>query len=63
MARLEAVPHQHLVQPDGHFRVADAATGPPETIDAELQKDQLKTLNDELDDLQRILYAHFVLQI
>ncbi|MEE9141357.1 MAG: hypothetical protein V3U59_01470, partial [Gammaproteobacteria bacterium] len=39
MASLEPVPHQRLVQPDGHFRVADAATGPPETIDAELQKD------------------------
>ena len=56
---LEAIKNPYLVPFDGSFRCKDAATDSPEN--APRKKDcnrQLKQLIDELDELQRVLYAH-----
>ncbi len=51
-------PSPYLVTDPDAFRVADEPTGPPEGVDgkAKLTK-ALRGLHDELDDLQRLLYA------
>ena len=55
---IDPVESPHLVPFDGSFRVADAATSPPDDFDGKkLSKARLKELVGELDDLQRVLYA------
>jgi PPK2 family polyphosphate:nucleotide phosphotransferase len=55
----EAYPSPFLVPYDGSFRVADAATKPQKDApDKKQAKKLLKSLVDELYELQRILYAH-----
>ena len=55
----EAVPSPYLVPYNGSFRVADAATEPPEDAPGKKRcKKQLEDSVEELHDLQRILYAH-----
>lgn len=55
----EPSPSPYLVPFDGSFTLEDAPTGPPERTPKEkvLEK-RLEDLNDELADLQRVLYAH-----
>jgi PPK2 family polyphosphate:nucleotide phosphotransferase len=49
----------YLVPFDGSFRVADAPTTPPaDTGGKKAQRKILKGLQDELKELQRMLYAH-----
>ena len=55
----EAVPSPYLVPFDGSFRVAGAATAPPEDAPGKKRcKKGLEERVEELHDLQRILYAH-----
>ena len=55
----EAYSSLYLVPYDGSFRVADAATKPPINAPHKKQaRELLKSLVDELYELQRILYAH-----
>lgn len=55
----EAVSSPYLVPSDGSFRIAEAATAPPEDAPGKKQsKKQLAKLNERLHDLQRVLYAH-----
>jgi PPK2 family polyphosphate:nucleotide phosphotransferase len=55
----EASPSPYLVPFDGSFKVAEAATKPPENApDKKQSKQQLKVIVDELYELQKILYAH-----
>ncbi|MBT8337350.1 MAG: polyphosphate kinase 2 family protein [Gemmatimonadetes bacterium] len=56
---MHPVPSPYLVPFDGSFRLADAPQAPP--VDAPSEKkleDHLDDLNEELADLQRVLYAH-----
>ena len=52
----EAVSDPYLVPFDGSFRISDAPTEPPERAKKEHKK-ALEDLQDQLDDLQRMLYA------
>jgi PPK2 family polyphosphate:nucleotide phosphotransferase len=55
---IDPVESPHLVPFDGSFRVADALTQPPEDFDGKKEsKARLKDLVNELDELQRVLYA------
>lgn len=55
---MQPVPSPYLVPFDGSFRLADAATEPPsDTPKDKVLEDHLDELNDELADLQRLLYA------
>ena len=55
---IDPVESPHRVPFDGSFRVADAPTGPPEDFSGKKEsKARLKELVDELDELQRVLYA------
>ena len=55
---IDPVESPYLVPFDGSFRVADAPAGPPEGFDGKKEsKARLKELVNELDDLQRVLYA------
>jgi len=55
----EAVDSPYLVPFDGRFRVAEAPTTPPgDTPGKKTLKDRLETTVEELDELQRKLYAH-----
>jgi PPK2 family polyphosphate:nucleotide phosphotransferase len=55
----EPVASPYLVPFDGTFRLAQAPTRPPKDApDKSALKDRLAELNEELDELQRILYAH-----
>ncbi len=55
----EAVSSPYLVPYDGSFRVRKAATAPPDDAPGKKRcKKRLAELNEELRDLQRILYAH-----
>jgi PPK2 family polyphosphate:nucleotide phosphotransferase len=55
---IDPVESPHLVPFDGSFRVADARTQPPEDFDGKKEsKARLKDFVDELDELQRVLYA------
>jgi len=55
----DASPSPFLVSYDGTFRVADATTNPPENApDKKQAKKQLKSLVNELYELQKMLYAH-----
>lgn len=56
---MHPVPSPYLVPFDGSFRIADAATTPPHgTPKEKVLEDRLDDLNEELADLQRVLYAH-----
>lgn len=63
----EAIDDPYLVPYDGSFRVAKAATAPPEDADDKKKnRKALKNSRSELDELQRMLYAadkHAVLLI
>lgn len=50
--------HPFLVPFDGSFRVEDAATAPRDKPRKKHLKERLAEVVDELDGLQRILYAH-----
>ena len=55
---IDPVESPHRVPFDGSLRVADAPTGPPIDFDGKKEsKARLKELVNELDDLQRLLYA------
>lgn len=55
----KAVDSPYRVPYDGSFRRKQAATAPPSLApDKNACKKQLRAIVDELDDLQRILYAH-----
>ncbi|HEX9732163.1 MAG TPA: PPK2 family polyphosphate kinase [Thermoanaerobaculia bacterium] len=54
----EAPPSPYLVPYDGTFRLAGASTAPPAGApDEKKSKKRLKKLTEQLDDLQRVLYA------
>jgi len=54
----EAPASPYLVPYDGTFRLAGASTAPPAGApDEKKSKKRLKKLTEELDDLQRVLYA------
>jgi PPK2 family polyphosphate:nucleotide phosphotransferase len=54
----EAIPNEHLVPTDHSFRVQDVPTTPPKGgPDKKESKKRLEDLIDELEDLQRMLYA------
>jgi PPK2 family polyphosphate:nucleotide phosphotransferase len=53
----EAPASPHLIAFDADVRVADLPTQPPEEMGKREAKKQLAELTDELDDLQRTLYA------
>ncbi len=56
---IEAVPSPYLVSDDGSFRVSGAATAPPEDAPGKKRcRKRLEKRIDELQDLQRMLYAH-----
>jgi PPK2 family polyphosphate:nucleotide phosphotransferase len=56
---LEAIPRPFLVPFDGSFLQKESPTVPPKDAPNKKKcKQQLKELIDELDELQRILYAH-----
>ncbi|MEM7196047.1 MAG: PPK2 family polyphosphate kinase [Pseudomonadota bacterium] len=49
----------YLVPFDGTSRVSEFSTTPPDGVDTEKKlKKQLREINDDLYDLQRVLYAH-----
>jgi PPK2 family polyphosphate:nucleotide phosphotransferase len=51
--------HRHRVDGDGSFRVAKSPTAPPKgAIRGKRAKERLPEVVEELDDLQRCLYAH-----
>ncbi|MEM7350336.1 MAG: polyphosphate kinase 2 family protein [Acidobacteriota bacterium] len=55
----EAISSPYLVPYDGSFRVAEAATEPPEDAPGKKRcKKELEDVVERLHDLQRILYAH-----
>ena len=55
----EASQSPYLTPFDGSFRVSDAPTKPPAgAYDKKESKKQLKSLVNELYELQRVLYAH-----
>ena len=55
----EAPKSPFLVVPEGALDAATAATRPPDgATTGKAAKKELRALNDRLDDLQRILYAH-----
>lgn len=55
----ETSPSPYLVPYDGSFKVAEASTKPPANApDKKQAKQQLKSIVDELYELQKILYAH-----
>ena len=55
----KALPHPYLVPFDGSFRRAESLTKPPEDVpDKKQLRKRLNKVVDELDDLQRTLYAH-----
>lgn len=55
----QAVDSPYLVPYDGNFRIQDFRTEPPEDVAPKSTlKDELSACVKELDDLQRILYAH-----
>ena len=55
----KAVPSPYLVPYDGSFRIKKASTEPPKgAAGKKACKKQLAELTEELDDLQRTLYAH-----
>jgi PPK2 family polyphosphate:nucleotide phosphotransferase len=55
----EAVDSPYLVPFDGRFRVADAPSNPPaDTPGKGVLKDRLEETVEELDELQKRLYAH-----
>ena len=54
----EPVSSPYLVPDDGSFRVADAATEPPDDAPGKKRcRKQLEDRIDEMRDLQRMLYA------
>jgi PPK2 family polyphosphate:nucleotide phosphotransferase len=53
----EAEPHPHLVPYDGSFRIADAATTPPDDRGAKSWKDKLEKATKDLGEWQDRLYA------
>lgn len=56
---ISATPHPYLVPYDHSFRVADFSTTPPDDIPSDKKlKAKLQDINDELYELQRVLYAH-----
>lgn len=56
---MHPVPSSYLVPFDGSFRLSGAATAPPpDTPKEKVLEDRLDHLNEELADLQRVLYAH-----
>lgn len=55
----KAVDSPYLVPFDGSFKLARSPTAPPKNgADKEARKAQLKSLVDELSELQKIFYAH-----
>ena len=55
----DPVPSPYLVPFDGSFRIDEAPTAPPEDHPGKKAAEKaLKKHRDELDELQRILYAH-----
>ena len=57
--RFPVVDSPYLVPDDGSFQVKKARTAPPKDAgDDEVQKARLRESVEQLDDLQRILYAH-----
>ncbi len=48
----------YRVDPDQRFRVVDASTTPPTSLNTRALKKQLKSLTSEFAELQRKLYAH-----
>jgi polyphosphate kinase 2 (PPK2 family) len=48
----------YRVEPGQRFRVADASTTPPTSLNTRALKKQLKSLTSEFSELQRKLYAH-----
>jgi PPK2 family polyphosphate:nucleotide phosphotransferase len=55
----EAAPSPYLVPDNGSFRWADAPTAPPKGAPGRTEcRKRLAELVDELDELQRVLYAH-----
>ncbi|WP_293372622.1 PPK2 family polyphosphate kinase [Nevskia sp.] len=56
---LSVIDSPFLVPDDGSFRVKKARTAPPKDAgDDDVQKARLRESVEQLDDLQRILYAH-----
>ena len=54
-----AIKNPYLVSFDGKFKLKDSQTKPPEELsDKKVLKKKLKSSIKELDELQRILYAH-----
>lgn len=55
---MQPVPSPYLVPFDGSFRLSSTTTEPPSDVPRKKKlKDHLEELNDELADLQRLLYA------
>ena len=54
----QAVSHEYLVPTDGSFRVASAPSNSEQAQGKKSEKKRLRAAVDQLDDLQRILYAH-----
>ena len=55
----EAPGSRYLVPYDGSFRIARTSTAPPDTDTSKKEyKKALKHLNDEMQELQHVLYAH-----
>jgi PPK2 family polyphosphate:nucleotide phosphotransferase len=54
----EAIPNEYLVPFDGSFGISGASTAPPKGMtDKKENRKRLKDLVDDLEDLQRMLYA------